>query len=104
MILNATNAAEPAKKLQNDLFAHVLLAGTSSQLAQPFQTSVPHRLLRRRSVVMGEQLISSFRKIHFDLKTSDAGGKRVATLHSLLETAKLNGLNPESYLRDVLTV
>ena len=35
---------------------------------------------------------------------SDAGGERAATLYSLLETAKLNGLNPESYLRDVLAV
>jgi hypothetical protein len=35
---------------------------------------------------------------------SNAGGERAATLYSLLETAKLNGMNPESYLRDVLTV
>ncbi len=35
---------------------------------------------------------------------SDAGGERAATLYSLLETAKLNGMNPESYLREVLTV
>ena len=34
---------------------------------------------------------------------SDAGGERAATLYSLLETAKLNGLNPEAYLREVLT-
>jgi len=53
--------------------------------------------------VLVEQLISPFRKIQFDLETSDAGGKRAATLHSLLETAKLNGLNPEAYLREVLT-
>jgi transposase len=35
---------------------------------------------------------------------SNAGGERAATLYSLLETAKLNGMNPESYLRDVLTI
>ena len=34
---------------------------------------------------------------------SDAGGERAATLYSLIGTAKLNGLDPESYLRDVLT-
>ena len=28
----------------------------------------------------------------------------MATLYSLLETAKLNGMNPERYLREVLTV
>lgn len=34
---------------------------------------------------------------------SDAGGERAAILYSLIGTAKLNGLDPESYLRDVLT-
>lgn len=33
---------------------------------------------------------------------SDDGGERAASLYSLLETAKLNGLDPEAYLRDVL--
>jgi transposase len=34
---------------------------------------------------------------------SDAGGERAAALYSLLGTAKLNGHNPEAYLREVLT-
>ena len=34
---------------------------------------------------------------------SDAGGERAAALYSLLGTAKLNGHNPEAFLRDVLT-
>lgn len=34
---------------------------------------------------------------------SDAGGERAAVLYSLIGTAKLNGLDPESYLRDVLS-
>jgi transposase len=33
---------------------------------------------------------------------SDAGGRRAAVLYSLIETAKLNNLNPQQYLRDVL--
>jgi transposase len=33
---------------------------------------------------------------------SDAGGRRAAALYSLIETAKLNGLNPHHYLADVL--
>ena len=33
---------------------------------------------------------------------SDAGGERAAALYSLLGTAKLNGLDPEFYLRTVL--
>ncbi|MEQ8784573.1 MAG: IS66 family transposase [Roseibium album] len=34
---------------------------------------------------------------------SDKGGERAAGILSLIETAKLNGLDPEAYLRDVLT-
>jgi hypothetical protein len=33
---------------------------------------------------------------------SNAGGERAAAIYSLTETAKLNGLNPEEYLRQVL--
>lgn len=33
---------------------------------------------------------------------SDAGGERAAAIYSLVETAKLNGLDPEGYLREVL--
>jgi transposase len=32
---------------------------------------------------------------------SDSGGVRAATMYTLIETAKLGGLNPEAYLRDV---
>ena len=35
---------------------------------------------------------------------SDAGGERAATMYSLLGTIKLNGMNPETYLRHVLSV
>ena len=33
---------------------------------------------------------------------SDSGGKRAAAIYSLVETARLNQLDPEKYLRDVL--
>ncbi len=33
---------------------------------------------------------------------SDAGGERAAAIYSLIETAKLNGLDPEAYLRCVI--
>jgi hypothetical protein len=33
---------------------------------------------------------------------SDAGGERAAAMYSLIGTAKLNGLDPEGYLRMVL--
>lgn len=35
---------------------------------------------------------------------SDRGGERAATMYSLMETAKLNGIDPEAYLRRVLAV
>ena len=35
---------------------------------------------------------------------SDAGGQRAATIYSLIETCKLNAIDPEAYLRHVLTV
>ena len=34
---------------------------------------------------------------------SDADGERAASIYSLVETAKLNGLDPQAYLREVLT-
>jgi len=34
---------------------------------------------------------------------SDAGGERAAAIYSLIGTAKLNGIDPETYLRDVLS-
>jgi transposase len=33
---------------------------------------------------------------------SDAGGERAAAIYSLIGSAKLNGLDPEAYLREVL--
>jgi transposase len=33
---------------------------------------------------------------------SDAGGERAAIFYTLIETAKLNGLDPERYLRDII--
>jgi transposase len=35
--------------------------------------------------------------------SSDAGSARAAAIYGLLGTAKLNGLNPEAYLREVLS-
>jgi len=34
---------------------------------------------------------------------SDAGGERAAAIYSLIGSARLNGLDPEAYLREVLT-
>ena len=34
---------------------------------------------------------------------SDRGGERAAAMYSILQTAKLNGVNPEAYLTDTLS-
>jgi hypothetical protein len=34
---------------------------------------------------------------------SDVGGERAAAIYSLIGSAKLHGLDPEAYLREVLT-
>jgi hypothetical protein len=34
---------------------------------------------------------------------SDSGGERAAAIYSLIGSAKLNGLDPEAYLRNVLS-
>jgi len=33
---------------------------------------------------------------------SDAGGRRATVIYSLIESVKLNGLNPQHYLADVV--
>lgn len=34
---------------------------------------------------------------------ADSGGERAATMYSLIVSAKLNGIDPQAYLRHVLT-
>jgi len=48
-----------------------------------------------RTVVLG-------RKNHL-FCGSDTGGERAAAIYGLIGSAKLNGLNPEAYLREVLS-
>ncbi len=40
---------------------------------------------------------------HYEV-ASDAGGQRAAAIYSLIETCKLNGIDPEAYLRHVLSI
>jgi len=39
---------------------------------------------------------------HYEV-ASDSGGERAAAIYTLIETAKLNGLDPEAYLREVFS-
>ena len=34
---------------------------------------------------------------------SDTGGERAALMYTILQTAKMNGLNPEAYLCDIIS-
>ena len=40
---------------------------------------------------------------NFLFASSDAGGERAAAIYSLIGTAKRNGIDPETYLANVLT-
>jgi len=48
-----------------------------------------------RAVVLGRK--------NYLFAGSDRGGERAAAIYSLIGTAKLNGLNPETYLRELLS-
>ena len=48
-----------------------------------------------RAVVLGRK--------NYLFAGSDTGGERAAAVYSLIGTAKLNGINPEKYLCDVLS-
>jgi hypothetical protein len=48
-----------------------------------------------RVVVLGRK--------NFLFAGSDGGGESAAAIYSLIGSAKLNGLDPEAYLREVLT-
>lgn len=48
-----------------------------------------------RSVALGRK--------NFPFMGADSGGERAAAMHMLIGTANLNGIDPEAYLRHVLT-
>ena len=49
-----------------------------------------------------ERVMALGRK-NFLFAGSDAGGVRAAAIYTLVQTAKLNGINPETYLNNTLT-
>ena len=61
---------------------------------QPVAAEVADRLAAR-GVALGRK--------NYLFAGSDAGGERAAAIYSLIGSAKLNGLDPEAYLRQVLT-
>jgi IS66 C-terminal element len=72
------------------------IAGISRLISRPV-LSPPWRRAAERSL----RDIAITRK-NFLFLGSDAGGERAAVLYTILQSAKLNGLNPEVYLADVI--
>lgn len=108
---------EKSKPLLDDL--HAGLAATKSKLSQKtdLAAAIRYTLSRWKSLMRfvdnGRLEIDnnaaerSIRPLALGRKSylfagSDAGGARAAAIYSLIESAKLNSINPEAYLRDVI--
>ncbi len=85
-----------------------------SALAEAFRYIIKRRLALSRFVTDGRleadnniaenamRAIAVGRK-NYLFAGSDSGGERAALLYTIVQTAKLNALNPEAYLKDILT-
>jgi transposase len=85
-----------------------------SALAEAFRYTLPRRHALSRFVADARLEIDNniaengMRGIALGRKNylfagSDAGGERAAAMYTIVQTAKLNNVNPEAYLRDTLT-
>jgi hypothetical protein len=96
-------------------WAHATVAKLSakSNLAEAFRYALNRREALSRFVTDGRLEIdnniaeNAMRCIAVGRKNylfagSDTGGERAAAIYTIVRTAKLNGVNPESYLRDML--
>jgi hypothetical protein len=63
------------------------------------QTQQVSRTLRGENAIRGIAL----GRRNWLFAGSHAGGERAAGMYSILQTAKLNGVNPEAYLIDTLS-
>ena len=84
-----------------------------SELAEAFRYTIKRRDALSRFVTDGRLEVdnniaeNAMRGIALGRKNylfagSDAGGERAAAIYTIVQTAKLNGLNPETYLKDML--
>ena len=61
-------------------------------IARPVQNNAAERALR--GITVGRR--------NWTFAGSDRGGERAAAIYTLIETAKLNGVDPQAWLADVL--
>jgi transposase len=94
--------------------ATVAKMSAKSNLADAFRYAIKRREALSRFVTDGRLEIdnniaeNAMRCIAIGRKNylvagSDSGGDRAASIYTIIPTAKLNGVNPEAYLRDTLT-
>ena len=94
--------------------ATVAKMSAKSNLADAFRYAIKRREALSRFVTDGRLEIdnniaeNAMRCIAIGRKNylfagSDSGGDRAASIYTIIQTAKLNGVNPEAYLRDTLT-
>jgi transposase len=85
-----------------------------SALAEAFRYTIKRREALTRFVTDGRLEAdnniaeNAMRKIALGRRNylfagSDSGGERAASIYSLVASAKLNGINPETYLKEILT-
>ena len=97
-------------------WAHATVAKLSakSNLAEAFRYAINRREALSRFVTDGRLEIdnniaenamrcAALGRRNYLFAGSDTGGERVASIYTLVQTTKLNDVNPETYLRDVLT-
>jgi len=94
--------------------ATVTKLSAKSALAEAFRYAIKRRAALSRFVTDGRleadnniaenamRAIALGRK-NYLFAGSDAGGERAAAIYTIVQTAKLNSVNPEAYLKDVLT-
>jgi transposase len=94
--------------------ATVVKLSAKSALAEAFRYTIKRRKALSRFVTDGRLEAdnniaeNAMRAIAVGRKNylfcgSDTGGDRAASIYTLVQTAKLNGINPEAYLKDILT-
>jgi transposase len=94
--------------------ATVVKLSAKSTLAEAFRYTIKRRKALSRFVTDGRLEAdnniaeNAMRGIALGRKNylfcgSDTGGDRAASIYTLVRTAKLNGVNPEAYLKDILT-